>query len=115
MFRPENIDPLLCPLIKYAFLRVNPVTFQLETTRAYDEENLRKLNDLKKINPKLKIVVAVGGWGHENVPRFSVMARHQKSRHIFIVSVIDFLKKHRLDGLNYNWLYPALRPKGALP
>lgn len=59
-FRPENIDPMLCPLIKYAFLKVNPVTFQLETTRAFDEENLRKLNDLKKINPRLKLVVAVG-------------------------------------------------------
>lgn len=49
-----------------------------------------RFNDLKKRNPALKTLLAVGGWNHENglESPFSRMVRTPANRKVFIDSVI---------------------------
>lgn len=110
---PEDVDPFLCTVINYAFLRINFGTFEVETTMKNDAEIIARLNELKKQNPDLKIVIAVGGWNHEKKPRFSNMVFTKETRKTFIDSVINFLVKHNLDGVSLDWMYPGTRPKST--
>ena len=72
---------------------------------AGDPENFRILNSLKERNPKLKILVSVGGWTWSG--GFSDMALTPESRTRFIDSAVAFLERHRLDGLDVDWEYPG--------
>jgi chitinase len=72
---------------------------------AGDPENYRILNTLKERNPKLKILISVGGWGWSG--GFSDMALTKQSRKRFIDSAVAFLKRHKLDGLDVDWEYPG--------
>jgi chitinase len=70
-----------------------------------DPENYRILNSLKERNPKLKILVSVGGWSWSG--GFSDMALTAQSRKRFIDSAMAFLERHKLDGLDVDWEYPG--------
>ena len=58
---------------------------------------------------ELKFSSFSGGWSHEYEPRFSRMSATAEGRQTFIQSVIAFLKKHNVDGVSYNWIYPGTR------
>ncbi|CEP78394.1 chitinase [Defluviitoga tunisiensis] len=59
---------------------------------------------VQKKYPDLKIIVAVGGWGADG---FSDMAATKATREIFVDSVVEYLKKYNLDGIDIDWEYPV--------
>jgi len=63
---------------------------------------LRKTIELRKANPNLKILIAVGGWNQGSV-RFSDMARHGANKGRFISSAVAMVKKFQLDGIDMDW------------
>jgi chitinase len=73
---------------------------------ARDAENFATLTALRKRNPKLKVLVSVGGWLWSG--NFSDVALTPQSRTVFIESVLDFLKRYDLDGLDIDWEYPGM-------
>jgi chitinase len=73
---------------------------------AHDAENFAVLNSLKKENPKLTVLVSVGGWTWSG--NFSDMALTKQSRHLFIESAAKFVERYNLDGLDIDWEYPGL-------
>ncbi len=54
---------------------------------------------LKRINPNLKVLLAVGGWNMGAEP-FSKIVHSESNRKIFIESTIKFLIKNRFDGFD---------------
>jgi chitinase len=72
---------------------------------AVDRANLAALLALKSANPALKLLASVGGWTLSN--RFSDMAANPVTRGNFIESVVAFLRRHRFDGIDIDWEYPA--------
>ena len=66
------------------------------------------MTDLKKKNPELKVMLAVGGWENGGEP-FSQMARSAETRKIFIDSALEFIKKYNFDGIDLDWEYPGHR------
>ena len=66
----------------------------------------RKVTDLKYVNPKLKVTLAIGGW-NEGSTKYSEMARDPIKRKTFVASVIKFLKRYNFDGLDLDWEYPG--------
>ncbi|MDY7395453.1 glycoside hydrolase family 18 protein [Aureibaculum sp. 2210JD6-5] len=70
-----------------------------------DTEALKKLNELKQVNPKLKILISVGGWSWSK--NFSDAALTEQSREVFANSAIDFMQKHNIDGIDLDWEYPG--------
>jgi GH18 family chitinase len=55
----------------------------------------------------LKVIVQIGEeyWLGSN--QFSIMARSQEARAIFVASVSEIVDKYDLDGFIPNWRFPA--------
>lgn len=70
-----------------------------------DPENFKKLNELKEINPELKILISVGGWNWSG--KFSDTAATEASRAAFAESCVEFIKKYEIDGIDLDWEYPV--------
>lgn len=107
---PEKIDAKKLTHINYAFANIGS---DLKITLGFpdiDEKNIKQLNNLKKINPKLKILISVGGWIWSG--SFSDVALTAESRTIFADSCVDFIVKYQLDGVDIDWEYPV---SGGLP
>ena len=68
-------------------------------------ERLRALVARRSINPELKVVLSIGGWGAGN---FSEAAASEAARQRFIDSGIELLHRFDLDGLDIDWEYPGL-------
>lgn len=90
--------------INYAFA-VPAANGELAPLNAKDVENLAALNTLKADNKELKILISIGGWG--GCKYFSDAALTDASRRKFANSAVDLLKKHKLDGVDIDWEYPA--------
>ncbi|MBE5776628.1 MAG: chitinase [Clostridiales bacterium] len=59
---------------------------------------------VKKLNPRLKFVISIGGWGAGG---FSEMAMTEKGRRDFAESVGKVLDEYQLDGVDIDWEYPC--------
>jgi chitinase len=67
-------------------------------------QRLRELQILKKRNPRLKILLSVGGWQAEG---FSDAALTDAARHVFADSAAQVLREYSLDGIDIDWEYPG--------
>ncbi|CAF3391967.1 unnamed protein product [Rotaria socialis] len=107
-FEPENIDPFLCTHIIYAFAGINNQTLLITKLEENDEDLYQRVNALKNRNPKLKTLLAVGGWNMKSYA-FSYMIHDSQKRQRFVFDTINFLRKHNFDGLEVDWGYPGVR------
>lgn len=104
-FTPDKVDLSKLTHVNYAFADIGP---DYKIAMGYpdkDPENFKKFNELKKVNPHLKVLISVGGWNWSG--RFSDMAASQESRNKFADSCIEFIEKYGLDGLDLDWEYPV--------
>ena len=99
-----NVSPKKLSIINYAFVDVrnNRAWLHREAT---DTINFRRLNELKKQNPNLKIMISIGGWSWSG--RFSDAALTDTSRTYFATSAADIISKYDLDGIDIDWEYPG--------
>jgi len=58
-----------------------------------------RTTDLKKVNPSLKVMLAVGGW-NVGSGLFSDMVTDQALRQKFVETSVDYLTLHNFDGLD---------------
>jgi chitinase len=65
---------------------------------------LAQLRGLKARNPRLKILLSVGGWTADG---FSDAAVSADSRLRFATSAVALLREHSLDGIDIDWEYPG--------
>src|SRR3984957_7061713 len=91
--------------------RINYAFFGLQdglvaARSANDAANLGTLVALKKINPKLEVVVSVGGGG-DGSAGFSDMAITPEGRRRFVDSAIAVIDRYNLDGIDIDWEYPG--------
>ena len=100
-YLPENIDPFLCTHIIFAFGWIKDG--KLSSFESNDVSGDGKLGlyqrvvGLKAKNPKLKVMLAIGGWSF-GTAKFKQVAETRFSRQTFIFSAIPFLRKHNFDG-----------------
>jgi len=101
-----DIDAKKLSHINYAFVNVKDSAAFLTNLKT-DSTNFRKLNELKKINPELKIMISIGGWSWSE--NFSDAVLTPSSRKLFAKSSVDIIRQYDLDGVDIDWEYPAIR------
>lgn len=99
------IDATKLSIINYAFVDVKSNRAFL-TNGSTDTTNFRLLNDLKLINPDLKLLISIGGWAWSE--NFSDAVRTDTSRIAFAKSAVEMVARYNLDGLDIDWEYPAI-------
>lgn len=118
---PTNIDPFLCNIIIYAFAEIETDHLKPFEWNDLSEPWMKGLYEqtvgLKKQNPNLKVLLAVGGlvqnnlrlhfvssfyllgWNH-GPGRFSDLVVNEAIRKRFVESSAEFLIKNGFDGLD---------------
>jgi len=105
---PGQIDPSKLTRINYAFSNIE--AGRMVPGSPADAQNFALLRSLRSTNPNLTILVSVGGWLWST--NFSDMALTRESRTVFEDSVMQFLTRYDLDGLDIDWEYPGLPGSG---
>lgn len=108
-FLPEDIPADLCTHIIFAFGWLKKG--KLSSFEGNDETKdgvpgfYARITNLKKTNPKLKVLLAIGGWSF-GTQKFKEMSATRYARQTFIYSAIPFLRARNFDGLDMDWEYP---------
>ena len=67
-----------------------------------------EFNNLKKINPSLKTLLAVGGWTFAT-GNMTLMLATKANRTQFVQSAVEYLRRRNFDGLDLDFEYPGNR------
>src|ERR1700744_4753868 len=89
--------------INYAFVNVKDNRAWLTNLKT-DTINFKNLLKLKKINPDLKVIISIGGWGWSK--NFSDAVYTYTARKAFAASAVEIVSKYDLDGVDSDWEYP---------
>ncbi|KAI0197886.1 hypothetical protein F4808DRAFT_473454 [Astrocystis sublimbata] len=111
--QPENIPAGVLTHINVAF---EFITAEFEIT---DEVGAiaGRVSRLKRIYPGLRVNIALGGWVFNDPPtatRFSDMASTVPNRRKFVKSLIRYMQKYALDGVDLDWEYPVADDRGGV-
>lgn len=90
--------------IIYSFLHLKG--HYLTVDNSIDSLAITKLVALKKTNPKIKIIVSLGGWG--GCQTCSEVFSTESGRKEFAQSALQFFKDYNVDGLDLDWEYPSI-------
>ncbi len=109
--QPENIPAGVLTHINVAF---EGISSDLEMTDTIGE-TVARVSRLKKIYAGLRVNIAIGGWVFNDPPtehRFSDMVATYTSQRKFISSLIKYMQKYALDGVDIDWEYPVADDRG---
>lgn len=113
-FPVENIDPFICTHVIYTFAglgadnKIRSLDSWNDLEDNWGKGAFKRFTNLKEINPRLKTMIAIGGW-NEGSQKYSMMASSPSARSTFVESVLQFLQTYNFDGLDLDWEYPAAR------
>ena len=99
-------DPTVMTHINYAF---GKVTASHDAVSVDNPDRLHGIVALKRQNPRLKVLLSVGGWGAGG---FSEMAASQDTRERFCASCAQVASEFGLDGIDIDWEYPGSNAAG---
>lgn len=99
-------DPQYMTHINYAFGAVSE-TFNSVTIA--NEQRLSDIAAIGRLNPKLKVLLSIGGWGSG---RFSEMAANATLRKAFAKDCRRVVDQYKLDGIDIDWEYPTSNAAG---
>jgi GH18 family chitinase len=117
VFSPEQIPIGLYTHINFAFGTINPNTFQIEANAPEDKAMYQRLMFLKKLDKKLKIYLAIGGWTFNDpgptARVFSDLVTSRARQRSFMNSLQSFMATYNFDGLDLDWEYPVDDKRGG--
>jgi chitinase len=90
--------------IIYSFLHLKKNKLSVDNTS--DSIAITRLVALKKTNPKLKIILSLGGWG--GCATCSDVFSTVDGRIQFAESALQLFKDYHVDGLDLDWEYPSI-------
>ncbi len=97
------------PVSKLTHIIYSFLAFQNDTLTFRNEQQqqiVQQLVALKKENPRLKIMVSIGGWG--GCAPCSDLFASPDHRVNFARSAVALFKEYNIDGLDLDWEYPAI-------
>ncbi|KAG8361863.1 hypothetical protein FVEN_g217 [Fusarium venenatum] len=116
-FSPEQIPIGLYTHINFAFASIDPKTFEIKPDKDTDVRMYKRLTELKRLDPELKIYIAVGGWTFNDpgptTSTFSQLAASLPRQRAFMASLVSFMSTYGFDGLDLDWEYPGDPDRGG--
>ncbi|CAH1982111.1 unnamed protein product [Acanthoscelides obtectus] len=121
-FEITDIEPALqyCTHLVYGYAAINDDTLKVTPlNEQFDviKDNYRKVTDLKKKYPKLKVLLSVGGnddvsgEGEEKNKKYREVLETSARRLAFINSAHTLIKGFGFDGMDLAWEFPETKPK----
>lgn len=113
-FDVEQIDPTLCTHLIYTFVglgeggKVNVLDAWNDLEENWGKGAFKRFVALKKRNPQVKTLVAIGGW-NEGSTKYSNMVSNDAVRQTFAKNAAEFVMKYGFDGFDLDWEYPNQR------
>ncbi|KAL6266443.1 hypothetical protein P5V15_003293 [Pogonomyrmex californicus] len=104
-FVPENLDSQLCTDIIYAFAGLNPETLLVQPFDPWADVENNLYQRVTSIEGA-RILLALGGWTDSSGDKYSRLISSGAARRKFVITTVNFLKKHNFDGLSLEWSYP---------
>ncbi|EFU43664.1 Chitinase [Paenibacillus vortex V453] len=89
--------------VAFAHIQEDKITYA-------DTDTVHEIQRLKSINPKLTILLSVGGWGSDG---FSEAASTAAGRQSVCESAIALLQEFPFDGIDLDWEYPCYSIAGT--
>jgi chitinase len=108
LLKPTDIAANKLTRINYAFANIKGG--RMVDGFPNTAQNLATLVALKQQNPGLTVLASVGGWTWSG--NFSDAALTRQSRATFIDSIVAFVDKYHLDGVDIDWEYPGQKGNG---
>lgn len=103
--RLDSCDVRQLTQIIFSFGHLNGNQFHIRSAR--DTAVIQKMVDLKKINPTLKVLLSLGGWG--GCETCSDVFSSAKNRKQFSKSFKKINEYFTTDGIDLDWEYPAVK------
>jgi len=97
-----KVEELTQIIFSFGHLKGN----RLHISNARDTGRIQKLVSLKQRNPKLKVLLSLGGWG--GCAPCSDVFSTADGRKEFATSVKQLLDFFKADGIDLDWEYPAI-------
>ena len=79
---------------------------RLSVSNARDTATIRHMVELKSRNPRLKVILSLGGWG--GCKTCPLVFATREGRNEFVSSVKELTDYFHTDGIDLDWEYPAL-------
>ncbi|KAL2116052.1 hypothetical protein VTJ04DRAFT_10307 [Mycothermus thermophilus] len=114
MFMPEDLLVTGLTDINVAFINFGE-DFKLVDAGG---DIVHRLAKLRLDHPGLHVSIAIGGWTFnegETADYWSKMASTFTNRHTFITSVVQYLIKYGLNGVDLDWEYPVAVDRAGHP
>ncbi|KAI0572128.1 Glycosyl hydrolases family 18 protein [Pyrenophora tritici-repentis] len=104
----------------FSFGYISPGEFDLVPMDDLKPDLFSQFTAVKKSNPGLKTVIALGGWtfndnGTATQPVFSDVVSSPENRAKFIKKLFAFMRQYAFDGVDFDWEYPGAPDRGGRP
>jgi chitinase len=103
-----HIDAEKLTAINFAFAHIGKAQ-QIVLDEPGSGPFIAQLRKLKTSNPKLKLLLSIGGWGADG---FSNAALNEVTRGQFAQSAAEVISRSGIDGIDIDWEYPGLAGPG---
>jgi chitinase len=101
----DSVDVNKLTHMIFCFGHLDGTRFKIDD--ANDSAVIRKMVSLKSINPKLKIILSLGGWG--GCETCSDAFSTPEGRKEFAASFKEVNDYFKTDGIDLDWEYPTVR------
>ncbi|KAI9038720.1 uncharacterized protein KD926_010455 [Aspergillus affinis] len=118
-FWPEMIPLGVYSHINFAFATIDPETYEVLPADEADIPLYERLTTLKRYDPDLKVLIALGGWTFNDLGLiatvFSDIAASAEKQEKFFKSLVSFMSTYDFDGVDLDWEYPEADDRSGKP
>ncbi|KFY13881.1 hypothetical protein V492_03004 [Pseudogymnoascus sp. VKM F-4246] len=112
--KPSNIDTTKFTHLYYAFVSINPETYEIAIT----DKDKEIIPEFTVLNATLKTWVAIGGFDFSEPANpthttWSDLVSSEANRKAFITSLIDFMDLWGFSGADLDWEFPVEETRGG--